>query len=111
MPSLEELDSKNNFSGTSLYRSAILYSHFRIIFNLSSVFISLFVYPGKFWDSFFQYKRAKNRFSNMFSRLYYIRDKSSFANAPALLSKSFPMHLQAATDENMDLHRHTDINI
>ena len=49
----------------SLFSGALLFSHYRIIFNLTSVYISLFLYPGKFWDSFYDIKSKKN-FSKSF---------------------------------------------
>jgi len=65
-PTEEDLDwSKKDIN--SLFRSAVLYSHFRIVFNLTSVYISLYLYPGKFWDSFNERFRSKIRSKSLFS--------------------------------------------
>jgi len=46
-PTEQDLDFADK-TVNSFFRSAVLYSHFRIVFNLTSVYISLFLYPGKF---------------------------------------------------------------
>lgn len=106
MPLLDDVNLKKK-GGNNLFKSAILYSHFRIVFNLTSVFISLFVYPGKFWDSFFRYKRYNRRFSHMFYRRHYLQDKSLSGDLPDLY-KAFPYRLKNILDQddnysNMDI--------
>lgn len=67
--SIENVESKEK--KFSLFKMATLYSHFKIIFNLNTVFIALFLYPGKYWDSFFEKPFMKNKFSGAFARNMY----------------------------------------
>jgi hypothetical protein len=49
MSSLDNSSSDlDKFSLFNLFSSGILYSHFKIIFDLTSVYISLFFYPAEF---------------------------------------------------------------
>jgi len=80
-------------SFNSLFRSAVLFSHYRIVFNLTSVYISLFLYPGRFWDSFneFKYRRKKgfkpyNLVSFDFFRKSVYRKNHFFSRGQKLLS-------------------------
>lgn len=87
MPSLTDVASEYNKSDfPSLFNAAILYSHFRLTFTLNFVHIALYVYPGKYWDSFLD-KWTFRRFSSIFSKSMYwvnsfrkrFRSKSLFA--------------------------------
>lgn len=53
----------------SLFSGAFLFSHYRIIFNLTSIYISLFIYSGKFWDSFYDYRLKR---INMYQKFNFI---------------------------------------
>lgn len=46
-PTLDDLDpvKKDKYS---LFNNSLLYSHYKISFNLHTVFIAFFLYPGKF---------------------------------------------------------------
>jgi len=85
-PTEEDLDFANK-EVISLFRSAVLYSHFRIIFNLTSVYISLYLYPGKFWDSFNIRERSQVRskylFSNFTNRSMLNRFDMSYKKFPS----------------------------
>lgn len=63
----------------SLFLSSVMYSHFRIVFNLTSVYISLFVYPGKYWDLLFDYKKTKTRSSFLFDNFFFRKRFKSFS--------------------------------
>lgn len=60
IPSFEDLDWTKSIK--SLFRSAIIYSHFNINLNYYSIFLFLFYYPGKFWDNLMD--RQPRRFSS-----------------------------------------------
>lgn len=66
----------------SLYKTGILYSHYRIIFDLSSVFIALYVYPGYYWDTAFEKKSLRFSFAGVFSKRYYLSDKHISKDIP-----------------------------
>ena len=66
---------------TSLFSGALLFSHYRIFFNLTSVYISLFLYPGKFWDSFYDIKsKKKNLKSFKFISFDFFKKELFFKN-------------------------------
>jgi hypothetical protein len=54
---------------------AILFSHFRIIFNLHSVEVFLFIYPGHFFDFFNDYAPRRKALSSYLSRNYFLEDR------------------------------------
>lgn len=68
-------DIQHVFKFPSLFKEAILYSHFRINFNLHTVFIALFVYPGKFWESLLDPIFKWRRFAGLFSKSLYWQRK------------------------------------
>ena len=60
MPTIEDLDPTAK-DVMSLFRSGILYSHFRINLDFSSVYVDLFFYPGQFWDSSYDRRKLDKR--------------------------------------------------
>jgi len=79
----------------SLFGMGVLYSHFRIIFNITNIFIYLHVYPGQYWDSVMEYKKHKFRFSGMFSKRYYLSDKT-IGKDIGKISRNLPLRLNIA---------------
>jgi DNA-binding transcriptional regulator/RsmH inhibitor MraZ len=73
MPTLYDVASefhKTNFP--SLFKAAILYSHFRLIFTLHFVYIALFVYPGKYFEAIADRLNFRPRkFAGLFSKGMY----------------------------------------
>jgi len=86
-PTVDDLDMTNK-NIISLFRLGILYSHFRIIFDFTSVNISLFFYPGHFWANFNNVSKKKNRIGVLFSGLIL-----GLSRNPLLENKLFQMTL------------------
>jgi len=60
MPTIADLDPLNK-EVQSLFRSGILYSHFRIKLDFSSLYVDLFFYPGQYWDGTYDSPRLDRR--------------------------------------------------
>lgn len=60
MPTIADLDPLNK-EVQSLFRSGILYSHFRIKLDFSSLYVDLFFYPGQYWDGAYDSPRLDRR--------------------------------------------------
>jgi len=74
----------------SLFRSAILYSHFKIVMNLDLVYVFLFVYPGVFYDNFGEHLFKKRWFFKKTLKGFYwdnFSKRDRFLNGAGFLSK------------------------
>jgi len=70
----EEPEEPEEPEVSRFFSRGVLYSHFKLIFNYSAVFIFIFFYPGNYWD--FAYEKPvekRDKFPNILSKLYNSR--------------------------------------
>ena len=72
-------DTDNGF-----FEESILYSHFRIVFNLNTVFVSLFYYDTTLMESAYNFRRIPkyrtDRF--LFTKTYFKTDRQFILDLP-----------------------------